>query len=297
MKTIHTRIFIMLMASVALVSCQREVDWSINTPTTADSSYLIRLNVFDTTLPSGTDTLQWVSFQYDAQKRLTTMFSRFKATTSPGDTTVFTFSYQGNDTLPYKYVFEEKYHFGPVRNHTQTTVFNLFSNGFVSQDSSIYIDIISGINYGAVVNKFLVTGGTVNRYEANYDFIAGNYVLSTRDTGVYTITQTLGNITSQTLVSGNGAYESAQVTYDNKSNPLGKILKIRYPVFESTYFEVWSNQPSNALQIQYKEPFNPLYQDTYTYQYRADGYPVSHTYSTTGGTASYNKAKYFYTTL
>lgn len=297
MKSFLFAIAAIITFSMALVSCQREVDWSINNPTAADSSYLLRANVFDTTLAPGTDTLQWLSFQYDAQKRLTTMFSRFKGISSPDDTTVFTFSYQGNDTLPFKYVYEKKYYFGLVRNHRQTTVHNLFLNGFISQDSSIYIDIISGINYGAVVNKFQVSGSTVNRYGADYDFIAGNYVLSSRDTGVYAVTQTLGNITSQTLLSGTGAYESAQVTYDNKFNPLGKIIKLRYPVFESTYFEVWSNQPSNALQIQYKEPFNPLYQDTYTYQYRADGYPVSHTYSTTGGTASYNKAKFFYTTL
>ncbi|HRG91857.1 MAG TPA: hypothetical protein PLZ10_02865 [Chitinophagaceae bacterium] len=297
MKSYFFAIIAIITFSLALVSCQREVDWSTNNPTTADSSYLIRAYAFDTTLGPGTDTLQWLSFQYDAQKRLTTMFSRFKTVGSPEDTTIFTFSYQGNDTLPYKYVYEEKYHFGPVRNHRQTTVFNLYLNGFISQDSSIFIDMISGINSGAEVNKFQVSGGTVNRYESNYDFIGGNYVLNSRDTGVYTVTQTLGNITSQTLVSGNGAYESAQVTYDNKFNPLGKIIKLRYPVFESTYFEVWSTQLSNAQQVQFKEPFNPIYQDTYTYQYRADGYPVSHTYSTNAGTASYNKAKYFYTTL
>ena len=54
MKSFFFAITAIITFSMAFVSCQREVDWSINNPTAADSSYLIRANVFDTTLAPGT---------------------------------------------------------------------------------------------------------------------------------------------------------------------------------------------------------------------------------------------------
>ena len=45
MKSFFFAITAIITFSMAFVSCQREVDWSINNPTAADSSYLIRANV------------------------------------------------------------------------------------------------------------------------------------------------------------------------------------------------------------------------------------------------------------
>ena len=287
----------MIVFSVALVSCQKEIDWNTNQPTGSDSTYIALAIALDTTLPVGTDTVQWVTFNYDAQKRLSVMTSLFRGAGTVLDTIQIGFAYNGNDTIPNKYVLDEKYHFGASRNYDQTTVFMNFSNGLVSYDSTLYMNLSTSTNNGARVNRYLSSGSTVTRYETNYDFVAGNYQLSYRDTGVYAVTTTLGNISSQSILSGNGAYQQATVTYDNKPNPISKALKLRYQLFESPYFEVWSFQPSNTLQVQFQEPFNPVFHETYTYRYRADGYPLSQTYQTDNGAASYNKALYFYRTL
>ncbi|HMK25278.1 MAG TPA: hypothetical protein VK483_04545 [Chitinophagaceae bacterium] len=283
--------------TVGFSSCQKEIDWSTPNQVTSDSIYITKAVGLDTTLPAGTDTTTWLYFTYDNSKRLTQLVGVTKRPALAADTVIHTYYYQGSETLPYKYIIDDLDYSGPSPWFSQTIVHNFYSNGIISKDSVIELDITGGSNDGATVSTFAVSGSTVSRYRNMYDFISGNYILSGKDTTVYTVSQIGGNIVTQTVTSGIGAYQQAQVSYDNKKNPLSKVIKIKYPVFESPYFELWNFQFNNVLHAQFQEYQNPTYNEWYTYQYRPDNYPSSSTYDDDYGSNFYNKVFYFYITL
>jgi hypothetical protein len=282
---------------ICFSSCQKEIDWSLTNKPQSDSTYLTKIIGLDTTRPAGMDTTDWTFFTYDNFKRLKRIDAFSNALPVNTDSVTHVYSYQGTDTLPFMFVIDEKYNITFGGTHYQTIVYNYYSNGVISKDSVIELNLTSGTNNGATVSVYQVSGSTVNRYRTLYDFIGGTYVLSIRDTTVYSISVSGGNLVSQTLVSGPGSYQSAQVTYDNNRNPVSKAFKLKYPVFESPYVEVWDVQANNVLHAQFQEPFNPVYNDLYTYKYRPDGYPASSTYNTDQGGTVYNKAFFFYTSL
>jgi hypothetical protein len=284
--------FLLLSSIVFLSSCQKEVEGDFPQAPQADSGYLSQMVLMDTTQPAGSDTISKFFFNYDAQKRLTSIF-----TYNPGnsDTTRHTFTYNGNDSLPVQHVVDQEIHVGPSVFTTKYIIHFTTSGNAIVKDSTIRI--INGTILGADVSRYVINGAAVDRFDAEYDYIGGNYVLNSRDTGVYSMVTTAGNLTKQSLTSGSASYESVQVSYDTKPNPLYRVYKIRYPVFENPYFEMWLLQKNNALTIQYKEPGGPVYHETYTYKYRTDGYPLSWTYFTDRGPNLYNKILYYYKTL
>lgn len=282
----------LLCGIVFLSSCQKEVEGDFPQAPQVDSGYLSRMVLLDTTRPAGSDTISKFFFNYDAQKRLTGIL-----TYNPGvsDTTRHTFSYNGNDSLPVQHIVDQEIHVGPsVFTNKYITYFTTSGNAIV-KDSTIRI--INGTILGADVSRYVINGTTVDRFGADYDYIGGNYVLNSRDTGVYSMVVTAGNLTKQSLSSGTASYENVQVTYDAKPNPLYRIYKIRYPVFENPYFEMWLLQKNNAVTVQYKEQGGSVYNETYAYKYRTDGYPLSWTYSTDRSPGLYNKVLYSYRQL
>src|SRR5688500_7133697 len=92
-----------LFLAIFLISCQKEAD---ETPrpgiiNNADSIYLDKLVILDTTQPVGIDTVHKIFFQYDNLKRIKSIFSYFVGIM---DSSRHEFFYQGNDTLPFKIV-------------------------------------------------------------------------------------------------------------------------------------------------------------------------------------------------
>src|SRR5258706_5792775 len=252
-------VFSGIILLICFSSCQKEIDWNLPNGAAADSNYISKIIELDTTLPAGVDTTGRIFFTYDNAKRLIRLDAYSSALPVVTDTVTHSYSYLGTDTLPFKFIIDEKYDIILGGEHYQTIVYNYYSNGVIAKDSVIELNLTSGSNYGATVSVYSATGSTVNRYRTLYDFISGVYVLSGRDTTVYSITVSGGNLVSQSLVSGPGSYQNAQVTYDGKINPIAKVVKLKYPVLESPYLEVWDFQVNNVLHAQYQEPMNPIY--------------------------------------
>jgi hypothetical protein len=271
-------------------SCQKEIDWGLNIPTQNDSSYLDKVIFIDTTLPSGTGTIGKHVFIYDNMKRLTNITLSYG--TGFSDSAIQDLFYTGNETLPFKHVYRDVY----SGLNIVDTIYYYYSGSVVARDSVNRWNLGSGANLGAKVFEFTINGPTVNIRDKDYNFVSGNYVLASDNLSVVNISGSGGNFISQSIVSGSSAYESVQASYDNKFNPLSKVFKVKYPIFESRSNESWLIQKNNALQIQFMEPFSTQETDVYTYVYRTDNYPVSATFSSTRG-GNYNKLLYFYKTL
>lgn len=282
--------FSAIILIICFSSCQKEIDWGLNIPTQNDSSYLDKVIVIDTTLPSGTDTIGKYLFIYDNMKRLTNMTLSYG--TGYSDSAIQDLFYTGNETLPFKHVYRDVY----SGLNIVDTIYYYYSSGVVARDSVNRWNLGLGANLGAKVFEFTIAGSTANIRDKDYNFVSGNYVLAADNLSVVNISGSGGNLISQSLVSGSSAYESVQASYDNKFNPLSKVFKVKYPIFESRSNETWLLQKNNALQIQFKELFSTQETDVHTYVYRSDNYPLSATYSSTRG-SNYNKLLYFYKSL
>jgi hypothetical protein len=282
---------IILMVAVIFSSCQKEVEANLPGLIQSDSSFIDRIIALDTTLPSGADTTEKMFFSYDNAKRLSKTTQLYGAGFI--DSSVTNFLYSGNDTLPYKKISREVY--TGIWDYTDTTYYT-YSNGFIIKDSTITHDNTNNV-IGAAVRQYSISGTTVNKGLRTYDFNGGNFVLQFSSNSVLTVVFTAGNLVSQTLVTGTNTFESVQVVYDNKPNPILKAFKTKYPEADTPDWQSWLVQKNNPSQVQYKEMGGPLETEAYVYSYRSDGYPVKFTYSTTAGFQLSNKVLFFYKTL
>lgn len=283
----------LVVLAMGFCSCQREVDGIIQTRTQADSTYLLKIYSLDTTLPAGSDTIEKSFFQYDSQKRLARFYFYVVGSI---DTFIHEYRYSGNDTLPYLEI-QKSVNSGGPGTYYYDSAFYFYNNGLVSKDSIINWEYPGPVNHGVVVSAYTSAGGTVTRRDRYYDLVAGSYVLSSIDSGKFTIAYTGGNMTGQVLTDGTGYYDFVQATYDNKPNPLNKVFKTRYPNFEGYFLDNWGIQLTNFTQVQWVSGFNPPVTETSSYRYRADGYPTSVSYFDSGGSSGYNKLLFFYTSL
>lgn len=283
----------LVMTVLLMCSCQKEINFSGDDGGTADSIYLTKLIYLDTTQPSGSDTIARHYFDYDGLKRLSGM--RIYQSDPTIDTVLYDFRYQGNDSLPYLVVQYNSYRTG-LYTATVDSFFFSYNNGFVESDSEIIVNYPGALHNFTEVRKSVSAGsGQAKNYEQYY-FFSGNQVTgSTLDSATYLVNRDRANFYSSTLLSGTlPYYQSVQVSYDNKINPLGMIIKIRYNNFDYHGFAGWWVQHNNALQVQYQQASGTGVNNL-TYRYRADGYPVSSTYNQTAGSNWYNKALYYYT--
>ena len=272
-------------------SCQKETSATSNNRNNgvqSDSIYLDRIIILDTTQPTGSDTTEIAVFFYDNQKRLT----RIRSIYNGDDSTIFDFYYSGTDTLPGKQRIKEVF-FGST--YIDTTYY-FYSNGVVIKDSLVSWKISSGLNLGAEVTEFSTSGSTLNILKKHYDYISGTYVLSGTDQGSVSVSIAGGNLISQNRINGDAAYfDMVQASYDTKLNPFSKVIKIKYPLLESPYFDCSILQRNNPIQVQFQEPLNSPVTETSSYIYRSDNYPIQRNYSSTYG--DFNKALYFYKAL
>ena len=86
----------------------------------------------------------------------------------------------------------------------------------------------------------------------------------------------------------------SEILKNNKEKVL--IIKFKFHCFENVPFGSYSIQQNNPLQVQY-DRFFMTDNESYTYVYRSDGYPVSGTLLSVSGLAGYNKVQYIYRTL
>src|SRR5262245_20304510 len=92
---------LIILFSLFLISCQKEVDGKLEQINGNDSIYIERYIEFDTTQPAGSDTTLDVHYTYDSQKRIR---NRLVYVHDPNIilTSSMNFHYQGTDTLPFK---------------------------------------------------------------------------------------------------------------------------------------------------------------------------------------------------
>jgi hypothetical protein len=290
------KVIISFITAIVLVmffsSCQKEIDWGFNNKPQSDSSYLDKLFVLDTTLPSGADTIEKIYFKYDNSKRLDKITDYFSVP-SYDDTTIRQFFYSGNSITPFKEVYHD---FHLSVDHVDT-IYYTFSNGIITKDSIIEWYLTTSTPLGVQVKDYFSQGNSVIIYSRDYNFVSGNYVLFSSDTSTCTTSFSGGNQLSQIRTSGYSNFNEVQVSYDNKLNPFAKVFKIKYPYFGSYPGLDWDLQNNNPKTIHYQElPSDPYEDDQYTYIYRADNYPTSATYFSTHGWP-YNKILYLYKSL
>ena len=96
------RLVIIISLAIEFTSCQKEVDWGLNTVSTNDTVYLKKYVELDTTLASGSDTTLIRDFQYDASKRLVKIVDQeIDHVHSITTLEVFKYFYSGTGTNPY----------------------------------------------------------------------------------------------------------------------------------------------------------------------------------------------------
>lgn len=284
-----------LFLTIFLISCQKTVDETLppGIVTNADSIYLNKMVVLDTTQPVGMDTVGKMFFQYDNSKRIKSIFSYWVGIM---DSSRHEFFYQGNDTLPFKIVDHSFEDHGAGFFHYVDTIYYNYADGVVSKDSVLSWNLTTGnIVASPHVRAFTKSGNTVKRISRYYGVFSGNYVFLGSDTANFDVTHSAGNLTAHTSSGSSDVF--VQATYDTKPNPLAKIYTVKYPVFDSYFIADWFTQKNNPLQVQFQvDHSSPIENEQLTYIYRSDNYPLSATYSSTDG-LDYNKLLYFYTAL
>jgi hypothetical protein len=142
MKTLPSKLITLFLFFAIISSCKKGADnYTTDDPVTnnGDGTYLQKFIYLDTTLATGIDTSDVFEFSYDAQKRLSgyvhmlynpgvTGTGRFRSRNS------YTYSYQSNDTLPYR-VIEDKFYFANPANNGRDTVYHFYQNGNIVKDS------------------------------------------------------------------------------------------------------------------------------------------------------------------
>lgn len=300
------RILSVILIALVVVSCQRQPDSSLppnsntgnnnngnnNNPPSSDSTVLWKYIEIDTTLASGSDTVDKTIFFYDDMKRLDHYYAYDFSVPGDFDTTIVSYYYQNNDTLPYK--ITSIYHETDLDLDTDYYAYN---NGIVAWDSSLHHT--TWILYGspveketAIVRTYQDHGNTTTVSEAVYYILpAGSPCHST-----YEVSKTYvsGNIAGEQYVNPGclGGSISSQWQYDNKVNPF-YLIDLHYPVHKTFYGNGLTSQKNNATQeISSSNNNVPV---NFIYTYRSDNYPlIVRTVDPTN--PSYNlKGLFFYT--
>lgn len=255
------------LVTILFSSCQKEISSDpILKVTSGDSTLLARYIELDTTLPSGSDTTFQEFYRYDAQKRVTRIYSIYSS--APGDIDILSYFYSGLDTLPNKVVLIWKNGSAPFVD----TAFLSYTNGLVSYDSIITYDITNNKFFRTEVATYTASGSNTFIQSRQYLSAAPSPV-SRQWSGMVFKTYQNGNIIQQedtstfAIIFTNRQY--TQVSYDNKINPFYRIYT-PYP-----FLRKLKVQKNNTIEETSSDTPSSLYSHyIYSYTYRPDGYPL-----------------------
>jgi hypothetical protein len=262
-------IILLVFFSVLVISCQREVDETLPQSGQQGETLLERLVLLDTTLPAPLDTIYYGKFLYDAQKRINKIF--WITISAPDRDTVFqTAYYNGNDTLPYKWVTSG------ADGSTEDFIFYDVS-GKVVADSMRVTDIMGTsvevqrysylTGYLKKEVKFTdILGAVTIRTDTIYQVRSGNNILQQRDT-------------STSFIPGDIYVVALNYQYDNRPNPLKRVFRKYIPYYVGEEMLEDNLSDHNFLDISTeRKTLNPLTiidvdHYTYTYVYGTNGLP------------------------
>ncbi len=280
MKLIFGGIIIIGLLVIVFSSCQKEIDWSLNTPTEGGNSTMLKkMIVLDTTLTAGLDTLRKVIIEYDNQNRVVQVNTSYKDESLPPTSSFpyydsLVYFYNGNDTLPFKAIKSTAY----FLNIEKDTSFLFYAAGKVIKDSirSSYLSTLPppGPPVESIkVNFFTDNGNTTNVLTyLSMTLNPPSWPPACPGTTIFQKTYVNGNITYQfgdyTDCSGIGTSETNHFIFDTHPNP-GYTFSIPYPIMDedlnlsdhkNNILETWDIAPGDGFKN--------------TYTYRADGYPL-----------------------
>jgi hypothetical protein len=262
---------------ILFTSCQKEIQDPNAGRIEVDSTIIWKYIEFDTTLSSGLDTLSVLTFDYDNNGRLISLKRLDKDFSAP-PTTLFphfrntVYSYNANDTLPFKVITTYSDFLG---NNGNDTTYLFYSIGIVNRDStrSSVVDM-SGFTFQSIaVNRYVTNGNTTVATQYRDQTLTPTiWPPVCPGTTVYNRIVSNGNIVSEIgdYTSCNGIGNSTiNLTYDNNPNPFYP-LGIPYPglfgvldnsgIQKNNFLATWDITPSDGF--------------SYSYTYRSDGYPI-----------------------
>ena len=276
MKTIyHITLLSFLVCSI--FSCNKESDNRnvLPQPTSSDSIYLDKLYI--TTGSITIDTIETVTLNYDAQKRVTSMISSFPATSLITKRS-YAYSYNGSDTLPYKTTF---YLVDDSGKDTAITFHYYDATSRNLKDSSLTsrFSLISGqYSIRNVTTDFTYDIGKKYAYSIN------EYPLSPTNNYIRKDTATVD--ANDNIILTNGYFPdfpgpgfvqqtNSVIAYDNKINPFSLLSNFKahqqFPSGETLFFEYFSNNNITS-QTETQWGSSPL-TITNTYTYKTNGLP------------------------
>lgn len=298
MRIMKVPVIISVLIALVFSSCQKELDIDLGNPpppsgTNNDSIYISAYVDLDTALPSGQDTLYVDRFFYDNHKRVS-YISTIETINSERWPSVMKYYYNGNDTLPYKITSTSADGNGVIYL-LDTAYFTYASNGLISKDSGWSYSVSLNRRTSGYVTSF--SGGIANmvfNYSTSYstqpptyDTIAGMVIL---------------DVSGQEIVSQTGPslitwYEYFQMGYTDHPDPIYRT-DFHYPIYYAKMG--WGYGSARKLLISQdvgSGPNNIFYKYRWTYEYRADGYPLVRRGIDLLDPSAYWKELYLYTHL
>ncbi|MCP9750252.1 hypothetical protein [Ferruginibacter sp. HRS2-29] len=293
-------------SAIFFMACQKELSLPEGpvlppdpTPVTIDSTdYLEKIFSIDS-LSGISDTTQIVDFVYDASKRVTARIIYVHNILA----STYTYSYNGNDTLPYKTQQVDFENGMPLtqRNDTTRTFYLYTSDGRNLYDSSFYS--VHNMNNGQpyyqlqkITNRYEYASGRIFRLSSRQVLEGTVPVSATPSYSVDTAEVDAGrNITGykhySILPSGASQFTNLYTyTYDNKPSPFAKLSNFK------TLDPMASGSQNNKLKIHYEFQGGTLDEDlSGRYLYKTNGYPYRLAFPS--GTNYYHIESYIYKTL
>ena len=267
---IHFPISHLLIITLLLCSCQKEISSTISSPSvnppvsSRDTPLVARYIQFNG--PNFTDTIISFAYSYDNLKRITKKDIRsIISFATPGNPSVieifhFKFLYNGTDTLATQMPFT----FDDDQVHDNDTIFLSYNaNGQMLRDS-----ITGDSSFFSGVTRFQYVGNTIISY---YTDIGQPMLIENRQN-----TYSNGDLVRE-RISSSAETKDNLYTYDLHPNPLYRTT-LRFPII--TGGNVFDPQQSHNLtqtNLQTTNSSGPQNPEKYlyTYTYRPDGYPLS----------------------
>ena len=261
-------IVICILASLGIISCQKEVSFELPDNTTSnvvsslDSNYLDRILIVENNL---VDSNLFV-FNYDGQKRINNV--SIKSTSNPLDSGFYIkFFYNLNDTLPFK-----------AKTFLDSVDYYFYYDGLgrLKKDSILRYDSQAGQN-PSLITTLLVTNYSyaLNKIFLNSYFIAPNSGFPNPQYGLDTFFQDLrGNIIMEKLYSNNSTLQNTIAsTFDNKINPFTKVNGFKIFIFSNGDFPGGTCQ-NNLLSFNKYDNTQPgnIYTENYFNTYYTNGF-------------------------
>lgn len=269
-------LYLLIPASLYFCSCQKEISSEAGITATpnnilSDSNYLSKIyDLFPSGIGTGMDTVSIITLHYDSNKRVISMNDSNMTATGPAWQQSYTYSYSGNDSLPYLSV--EIDNVGLSTNDTSID-YHFYDAAGRNLEDSILVSVVP--NSGKQIVKYSYNAGHV--YGQNYKDFSGTPFLQ-RDTAII---DSKGDIVSNNMYDLTGGVYTIQGTaaysYDTHLSPFSRLSNFKahqqFPNGETLLFE---HMPfNNILSQQEFHLWNgSTFTETASYLYNTSGYPV-----------------------